>query len=387
VVTTLLFVHGTGVRGISFAATFQTIKVEAERRRLPVEVKGCFWGESAGAQLTLRGRSVPEYSEAGGLVGPSAADTQNALWSVLYIDPWYELRLLANYTPPDKVILGTLPASAVLRDTVKNFAPNDGLTEWLEREGLRNYFIEARDELVRTQEFQEATATAPSDPILHRQAISRALVARTIVASTEAGNPPVSGLIRDALVTQVGNQLKAFGLGLSDFLLRQIKGFATRYATNRRGQLIDMVTDPGGDILRFLARGDDARAYVKQAVGYSAGRVVLLGHSLGGIMCVDLLARETLPSVVQLVTVGTQAPFLYEIGAMPSLAAGDPLPDHFPPWLNIYDHRDLLSYVGAEVFEQRVTDEKVDNGQPFPESHSAYWTNPKVWDAIERVLP
>jgi len=387
VATTLLFVHGTGVRGVSFAATYQTIRGEAERRRLSVDVKGCFWGESAGAELTHGGKSVPEYAAARGLGGPSAADTQNALWSVLYIDPWYELRLLANYTAAAKPMLGTRPASSVLRDTIKSFAPNDTLSEWLDRAGLMQFFIEARDDLVMTQEFQEATATAPSDPLLHRQAISRALVAQTLVASTEAGNPPVSGLIRDALVTQVGNQLQAFGLGLSDFLVRQIKGFATRYATNRRGQLIDMVTDPGGDILRFLARGDEARAYVKRAVEYSSGPIVLLGHSLGGIMCVDLLVRGALPSVVQLVTVGSQAPFLYEIGALPSLAADEPLPNHFPPWLNIYDRRDLLSYVGADVFKERVSDEKVDNGQPFPESHSAYWTNPEVWDAIERVLP
>jgi len=29
-----------------------------------------------------------------------------------------------------------------------------------------------------------------------------------------------------------------------------------------------------------------------------------------------------------------------------------------------------------------VRDERVDNGQPFPDSHSAYWTNTQVWTAI-----
>jgi hypothetical protein len=28
----------------------------------------------------------------------------------------------------------------------------------------------------------------------------------------------------------------------------------------------------------------------------------------------------------------------------------------------------------------------VNGGQPFPESHSAYWSNPQVWDAVlERI--
>ena len=88
-----------------------------------------------------------------------------------------------------------------------------------------------------------------------------------------------------------------------------------------------------------------------------------------------------------LVTVGSQAPFLYEIGALWSLTHDDPLPAHLPPWLNIYDTRDLLSYVGGRLFPGRVEDVEVNNGQPFPQSHSAYWTNPKVWDAIASRLP
>jgi hypothetical protein len=58
-----------------------------------------------------------------------------------------------------------------------------------------------------------------------------------------------------------------------------------------------------------------------------------------------------------------------------------------PNWLNVYDPRDLLSYVGAPLFPGRVEDVEVDNRQPFPPSHSAYWANPQVWDAIVSRLP
>ena len=119
----------------------------------------------------------------------------------------------------------------------------------------------------------------------------------------------------------------------------------------------------------------------------AAEPVVLIAHSLGGIAAVDLLVSQPLPSVRLLVTVGSQAPFLCEIGALWSLPHGDPLPDHFPPWLNIYDPRDLLSYIGAPLFPRRVEDVEVNNKQPFPQSHSAYWACDRVYQLIRDAWP
>jgi hypothetical protein len=55
--------------------------------------------------------------------------------------------------------------------------------------------------------------------------------------------------------------------------------------------------------------------------------------------------------------------------------------------LNIYDPDDLLSYVGAPLFPGQVEDVEVSNRQPFPQSHIAYWANPKARDAIVSRLP
>jgi hypothetical protein len=99
-----------------------------------------------------------------------------------------------------------------------------------------------------------------------------------------------------------------------------------------------------------------------------------------------LLVREQFANVAGLITIGSQSPFLYEIGAFPALGHPDPLPAHFPPWLNVYDRRDVLSYVGSGVFGDGVRDVEVDNGQPFPQSHSAYWTNPAVWTAVSEFV-
>jgi pimeloyl-ACP methyl ester carboxylesterase len=126
--------------------------------------------------------------------------------------------------------------------------------------------------------------------------------------------------------------------------------------------------------------------------------VVLLGHSLGGVVCFDLLASGVLldgaatgpggrPGQVEgLVTVGSQAPLLYELDALPSRPYGSGLPGGFPHWVNVYDRRDLLSYLAAGVFGPGVTDVEVDNRQPVSAAHSAYWTNDRFYAALVGVL-
>lgn len=388
---TLLFVHGTGVRGRGYASTLKQIERNVSSRGWSATVRGCFWGESQGARLQLGGKSIPGYSESGG-AAPSETDQLMALWSILYTDPWYELRLLRNMPVTGHTPFGQEPPSVLLRRAVEEYVPSTALKAQLAEAELDAYFEDALSALRRASEFQQAAATAPADPLEHRRAIARAVVAYAIIAAEEAGQPPVSGAIRDAIVERLTNELHGFGLGVGEFLLRPFKGLAQRMITNKltgdRGSISDAAAPTAGDILRFLAKGDMVREFIGQSISdVKDGPVVLVGHSLGGIMCVDLLIRRSIPQVSTLVTVGSQAPFLYEIGALPSLEPPEPLPQHFPAWLNIYDHRDILSYVGASVLGDRITDVRVDNGQPFPQAHSAYWSNPKLWDEVSRVLP
>ena len=141
---------------------------------------------------------------------------------------------------------------------------------------------------------------------------------------------------------------------------------------------------PGvGDILLYQTRGQVVRDFIDGQVQTADKPLIVLAHSLGGIMCVDLLAERDLSDRVKLlVTVGSQAPFLYELDALSGLRWGEVLPQYFPRWLNVYDRRDFLSYVGGGVFPGRVRDEAVDSRQPFPQAHSAYWTTGRLWNLI-----
>lgn len=386
---TLLFVHGTGVREAAYAATIRRIEQGVERHGLPLTVAGCFWGAAEGARLRADGRSIPGYGDTGGRV-PSEADQLVALWSVLYTDPWYELRLLRYMPVAGPVPFGQEPPSVLVQRAVSTFTPSAELAAQLARCDLLERFGEALEALRAAPELEQAVATAPADPLEHRRAIARALIAHAVVAAEESGEPSLDGEVRDALVVQLTTELHGYGLGVGEFLMRPVKGLAahlvTRRLTRERGSVSDASAPFAGDVLRFLAHGDGGLRLVRDAVSDAGpGPVYLLGHSLGGIMCVDILVREELP-VAGLVTIGSQAPFMYEIGALPGLSHPDPLPDHFPTWLNVYDRRDILSYVGAGVFGDRVTDLEVDNGQPFPQSHSAYWSNASVWDAIGALV-
>ncbi|MER7662796.1 hypothetical protein [Streptomyces sp. NPDC096193] len=139
-----------------------------------------------------------------------------------------------------------------------------------------------------------------------------------------------------------------------------------------------------GDVLRYQAHGEGFRKLIHEVVKDDPGdSITLVGHSLGGVACFELLVAEEIQRVDRLVTVGSQAPYLYEIGALTSLPFSEPLPPHFPEdWLNVYDRNDLLAYVGGGLFSGHVLDHQVDNGQPFPQAHSAYWKNDEFWKAV-----
>jgi hypothetical protein len=373
----VVFVHGTGVRGDAYARSFARIKASLPGN---VSFSGCFWGESEGARLTADGASVPGYRLTG---GSADVDEELALWAVLYTDPWYELRLLrlvvsrSGHVPP-----GTLPPTVVLREQIKGFQPSNELRAKLGQEGLWAAFDNALAALLAAPEFDEATATAAPDLVEHRGAVARAVIAHALVANAAE----VDGSTRDALVELFLNELHGYGKGIPAWLARPFQGVATSLAARHRGSVTD-ASVPGGDILRYQARGEGIRAAIRRAVlDTRADRVALLAHSLGGIACVDLLATSELPQVDRLITVGSQAPFLYEIGALTSLEPPAPLPAHFPAWLNIFDPRDFLGYVAQDVFPGRVRDASIDNRQPFPQAHSAYWGNSAVWAAVGDFL-
>lgn len=388
--TSILVVHGTGARGAHYAEMFGQIEEAvynySGQKPPQLEVLRCPWGDAVGAKLNQNGESIPNYIQLG---GAAAQRNELPLWNELYLDPLFELRLLA-FRPLDlgAVVPGQQPGQ-FLDQRIRSLVPTGEMSDALLRAGILVYFEEARKRVVNAPPYKEFLPKVPPAFGEYRLAIARAIIAMTMAICKE--NERSARILTDAkLRDKITDQLsKAFGdqqFGLGDFLGR-ILDFAARlkltdYVQMRRGAITDATYPTVGDVILYQANGEPIRQFIYETIKAAKPPVVLLAHSLGGIACVDLLILNKLPEVKLLITVGSQAPFLYEINALQSLTYGKPLPDYFPPWMNIFDFQDNLSYIGKYLFPNRVTDILVDNGQPFSRSHSSYWSNDQMWNKI-----
>ena len=397
--TTLLFVHGTGVRCAAYNASLATVKAQAALHLPRVQVQGCLWGDLLGARLHDDGASVPSYELGQSLAAQQGRDSgreQAVRWRLLYEDPLYELRSYAalalsseglggsNRSPlaksPAQLALGQLRvlsfADAALQRSGHLTA---GLVQkavaWLEADAS---FAPAAD------------SETLADPARGRAVIARAFVAAWAVAAEREMLPVLDGDLRDRLYQNVVAGLGGATKGLKDEFIGALGGLASRLATPvlraRRTAVTDGSIAATNDILLYQTRhgGEAIRSFIAQRIRACTPPVYVLAHSLGGIACVELLVLANDLNVAGLVTCGSQAPYLYESDALGALRWKTPLPGHFPKkWLNVFDLNDMLSYVGAGVFPGRVTDHEVQSRQPFPHSHSAYWTNEQLWTRLK----
>ncbi|MFE9063325.1 hypothetical protein [Streptomyces violaceusniger] len=413
--TSVVFVHGTGVRAKSYEKSFARVVSGLGRVRADIRVVRCLWGEQHGASLGLDGASIPVRTKHRGVGGDELLDQDDplAVWALLEVDPLAELREFAaaakarrggaaraGFAPgrqdPWQAVADTargLSLEAVtggggsLDALVSDLAPHLGTA------GGR-----VAQEISRT-----LGGTPPADGI---EAIAARAVYALAVQRAEGPHGDdeplaVDGADRDTVVGALTDQLG--GAGRGGFVAGAAKSVAVRalnsylsplssLAHTFRGGITKGSVPASGDILRYQVRGAGVRAAIREAVraeiASGGGPVVLLAHSLGGIACVDLLAEPDPPAGVDLlVTVGSQAPFLYELDALTALRRGESLPTGFPRWINVYDEQDLLGFVGEKVFPDRVTDLRVNTRQPFPRAHTSYFAHQRMYELLAPELP
>lgn len=429
--TVVLFVHGIGGRGENYDITYQKIKKIIKDKKPKVEVKPCLWGEDYGAKLLADGASIPDYEETGGTEGRRDEEFLEKRWKELYEDPFWEIRLLGYRADADVDFSDEDEPSNIIATRVEEFVKELTVPEF--KTQMKEYgiyqFLQQACELIRESDSYDRWLNTVSYPLDEEySAFARAIVAISInwlnelnlsspiLCNTELRDEAVNCLVQ---VLTKDTESRALGIEwITNFLedkktsIQQLLGGIsgliadhnmTPYMRKRRGAISDFVYPMAGDILvyQYQDRGQEIRDFIEHQIeSQQEEPVILLAHSLGGVACVDLLAEKlrkgkNFSQVKLLITVGSQAPFFYEINALQSLHFDkekfkngiSPLPSQFPEWLNIYDLNDVLSYVGAKLFPMKVKDVPVGNKQPLLNSHLlnshvAYWDNEATWKAI-----
>ncbi|MFD9193584.1 hypothetical protein ACFWCA_35950 [Streptomyces phaeochromogenes] len=381
----------------------------ALRERLPdSEVVPCYWGDKHGATLSAGGASIPRLWGTRGPGDDAPQEQATAEWGLLFADPLCELRVVAGTEHGDEADAWSMPGveAAGERVTARLAAlRSDGLTAaeadtgtsvgelaaLLDATGLLPTYPGALEGVADSAEFAAAAEAADDDTAAATVAV---LSARAILAHAlaEAGEDALcTGEERDRMAELLsgllGGGARAGLLVTAALAALAVKVSAQAGMGLLRTPLTKSSTPALGDILRYQAKGEPLRTFLAEHICTAPpdGSTVVIGHSLGGVALVDLLALRQLPQVGLLVTVGSQAAFLHELGALTGLPPlADTLPPAFPRWLNVYDRYDLLAYRAGPVFpkEERISDYEVNSRQPFPLSHSAYWRMPNLYDRI-----
>ncbi|WP_063755847.1 MULTISPECIES: hypothetical protein [unclassified Streptomyces] len=426
-----LFVHGTGVRRERHDRLFALVRERLTTRFPGAGVDSCYWGDRFGATLGAGGRSVPGLRP-GRHGAPDPLDAETAEWALLLADPLCELRVLAEAGGPgtgghdgghdsghggghgadaDEVdayddgfaMPGVQAAGARVLDLLEALPPappptGDELGALLHGTGLAAGFAAALDSTADSTEAARAAARAADEQQARElaTALARAVTAAALAAATDDADCTAAERDRlvELLTTRLGGDGRVPGARVAAVLGRLALRVTTQPLLDaRRGSLTVGATPVLGDILRYQSRGHELRDFLHARITADPGPTVLIGHSLGGIALVDLLSLaaargEAVPGAELLVTVGSQAPFLHELGALAALEPGAKLPYGFPRWLNVYDRHDVLSYLAEPVFpgDPRVTDHEVRSRQPFPACHSAYWKQDSLYERIEQAV-
>jgi hypothetical protein len=230
----VIFVHGTGVRKDSYEKTLKLVTGELRAERALIPILPCLWGDSVGVKLHANGASIPTYATARAIAATSEDETM-ALWTVLYSDPLYELRLLASRKEDaPEAVPGQAPPWQVLQDAIDRFQPPDELKAELAKWGYLPYWDQAWQLLVQSGELQDAVRSAGPSAAEHRKAIARACTASATILAIENGLPTIDGNSRDRIVGLIVGNLGGQEMGISSWLGDQFKGLAARIDGMRR---------------------------------------------------------------------------------------------------------------------------------------------------------
>jgi hypothetical protein len=348
----------------------------------PCVVSTCLWGTAVGSKLLAGGLSVPADI-------PNADDEERAyFWHVLIEDPFFEIRVMGETSIPDCGFIP--PTSETWLDRLTSSVASRQVEGLLGACELMNSFLDARAFILGSEVAAPLLSRPTSASMEPGRAVARAIIARMAQQSIAQRGIAPDRRFCDVLFDQLILDLGASERGIADWVLKLFGGLAasslTTFVERKRSTFAVAAAPLPGDILFYLSHGDTIRNFIIDGLR-SFKPTVIIAHSLGGVATFESLLVEHVEGVSHFITLGSQVSLFYELDCLSQLRFGMPVPEIFPHWLNLYDRRDLLSFVCGPVFgDKRVLDARVESGLHFPASHSAYWTNHATWKSIGAFL-
>ncbi len=154
-----------------------------------------------------------------------------------------------------------------------------------------------------------------------------------------------------------------------------------------------------GDVFVYLKEGA-GRGPIRQVLQdalqpaiASGESIVVLGHSMGGVILVDCLGDPEFcgalglkngKKIDVLLTVGSQPGFFHELDLLTT--KGKEKLDSVAAWLNIYDELDVLSFRAAPFFATQATDMLFSSRTGLLDSHTAYFTRVQFYLRLKARL-
>jgi hypothetical protein len=180
--------------------------------------------------------------------------------------------------------------------------------------------------------------------------------------------------------------------------LDRVVGATVAAAAGRLNSYLRTEQGPGvtrffGDVLVYQRHRREIQERVRATideVNPALGRdsehaVRVIGHSLGGVIAVDIATADKPLWIRSLVTFGSQSPFFHVCdprgGQLRPYADGTlvQLPPSLDAWTNLWEPLDVLAFIAAKVFRMHDGSTPID----LPISHlasSGLWTHSAYWD-------
>lgn len=154
-----------------------------------------------------------------------------------------------------------------------------------------------------------------------------------------------------------------------------------------------------GDVFRYLKEGSGRapiRALMKETLAStveSGAPIILIGHSMGGVILADCLGDTAFcesvglkdgHKVKALVTVGSQPGFFQEL----NLLGMEPKPqlESVENWINVFDELDVFSFLASTQFSGNVKDMMFSSRTGIFDAHSAYFSRIQFYERLRKRL-